>query len=101
MKVTIDFHGQAGKHTIHNPTTTTLGKKWICILNKNLSIIHPYFEEKENNNSMYSPEEQKYINKLISILRGNNDDKKIAVKTTLDALKRDIWDDSLRGGKRA
>ncbi|KKO21131.1 MAG: hypothetical protein BROFUL_00132 [Candidatus Brocadia fulgida] len=40
---------------------------------------------------MYTPEEQKYINKLISILRGNNDDKKIAVKTTLDALKRDIW----------
>lgn len=50
---------------------------------------------------MYSPEEQKYINKLMSILRGNNDDKKTAVKTTLDALKRDIWDDSLRGGKKA
>lgn len=50
---------------------------------------------------MYSPEAQKYINKLISILRGNNDDKKIAVKTTLDALKRDIWDDSLRGAKKS
>ena len=39
---------------------------------------------------MYTPDEQKYINKLISILRGNNDDKKVAVKITLDALKRDI-----------
>ena len=45
---------------------------------------------------MYTPEEQKYINKLIYILRGSNEDKKITIKTTLDALKRDIWDDSLR-----
>lgn len=72
----------------------------ICILKKNLSIMN-FLLKKEINNSMYSPEEQKYINKLMSILRGNNDDKKIAVKTTLDALKRDIWDDSLRGGKKA
>ncbi len=50
---------------------------------------------------MYTPDEQKYINKLISVLRGNNDDKKVAVKTILDALKRDIWDDSLRGAKKA
>ncbi|MDN3515167.1 MAG: hypothetical protein NG747_12310 [Candidatus Brocadia sp.] len=45
---------------------------------------------------MHTPEEQKYINKLMSILRGSNEDKKIAIKTTLDALKRDVWDDSLR-----
>lgn len=32
----------------------------------------------------------------MSILRGSNEDKKIAIKTTLDALKRDVWDDSLR-----
>lgn len=75
-------------------------EKWICILNKNLSIIPLLFKEKENDNSMYSPEEQKYINKLISVLRGNNDDKKITAKTILDALKRDIWDDSLRGAKK-
>ena len=49
---------------------------------------------------MYTPDEQKYINKLISILRGNNDDKKVAIKTILDTLKRDIWDDSLRGAKK-
>ncbi len=45
---------------------------------------------------MYTPEEQKYVNKLVSVLRGNNEDKKIAIKTTLDALKRDVWDDSFR-----
>lgn len=45
---------------------------------------------------MYTPEEQKYVNKLVSILRGNNDDKKTTIKTTLDALKRDVWDDSFR-----
>jgi len=48
---------------------------------------------------VYTPEEQKYINKLISILRGNNEDKKIAIRTILDTLKRDIWDDSLRETK--
>ncbi len=45
---------------------------------------------------VYSPEEQKYVDKLLYILRGNEEDKKTAIKINLDSLKRDVWDDSLR-----
>jgi hypothetical protein len=38
-------------------------------------------ESKEEN---YTPEEQEYINKLIYILRGKEEDKKTITKTTLD-----------------
>ncbi len=46
----------------------------------------------ETKEEVYSPEEQKYINKLIQILRGNEEDKKTAIKINLDSLKRDIWE---------
>lgn len=45
---------------------------------------------------IYSPEEQKYVDKLVYILRGNEEDKKTTIKTNLDSLKCDVWDDSLR-----
>lgn len=41
---------------------------------------------------VHSPEEQKYIHKLVQILRGNEEDKKTAIKINLDSLKRDIWE---------
>ncbi len=47
----------------------------------------------ETKEEVYSPEEQKYINKLIEILRGNEENKKITIKTNLDSLKRDVWED--------
>lgn len=89
---------QGNKALTHYPQQR---REKIDLHSQEKSEYNAFLTKKEINNSMYSPEEQKYINKLISILRGNNDDKKIAVKTTLDALKRDIWDDSLRGGKKA
>lgn len=46
------------------------------------------FEERK----IYSPEQQKYINKLIDILNGNDDHKKITITTMLDNLKRDTWE---------
>lgn len=52
-----------------------------------------------NLKKIYSPEEQKYIDKLIYILRGNVEDKKTTIKTNLDSLKRDPWDESFRKTK--
>lgn len=46
------------------------------------------YEEKK----VYTPEQQKYINKLIDILNSNDDHKKITITTMLDNLKRDIWE---------
>ncbi|MDE2216551.1 MAG: hypothetical protein KGJ87_05225 [Planctomycetota bacterium] len=50
------------------------------------------YEEKK----VYSPDKQKYIDKLIEILNGNDDQKKNAIITILDNLKRDAWNDSLK-----
>ncbi len=49
---------------------------------------------------IYSPEEQKYVDKLIHILRGNEEDKITTIKTNLDSLKRDIWKNSPRKTKQ-
>lgn len=49
---------------------------------------------------VYSPEEHKYIYKLVQILRGNEEDKKTTIKTNLDSLKRDVWEDSPRKTKQ-
>ena len=45
------------------------------------------YEEKK----VYTPEQQKYIDKLIDILNSNEKDKKITITTMLDNLKRDTW----------
>jgi len=45
------------------------------------------YEEKK----VYTPEQQKYIDKLIDILNSNEEDKKITITTMLDNLKRDTW----------
>ncbi|MBM2835670.1 MAG: hypothetical protein HW406_2831 [Candidatus Brocadiaceae bacterium] len=49
---------------------------------------------------VHSPEEQKYVDKLVQILRGNEEDKKTTIKTNLDSLKRDIWENSPRKTKQ-
>lgn len=41
---------------------------------------------------VYSPEEHKYVKKLIDILRSNDNSKIITTKNFLDLLKRDVWD---------
>jgi hypothetical protein len=41
---------------------------------------------------IYSPEEQKYVDKLIDILRSNDNSKIITTKNFLDLVKRDVWD---------
>ncbi|HHT9149389.1 MAG TPA: hypothetical protein ACFYEJ_10375 [Candidatus Wujingus californicus] len=41
---------------------------------------------------VYSPEEQKYVYKLIDILRSNDNSKIITTKNFLDLVKRDVWD---------
>ncbi len=45
------------------------------------------YEEKK----VYTPEQQKYIDKLIDILNSNEEDKKITITTMLVNLKRDTW----------
>ncbi len=45
------------------------------------------YEEKK----VYTPEQQKYIDKLIDILNSNEEDKKITITTMLDNLNRDTW----------
>lgn len=49
------------------------------------------FDEKK----VYSQEEQKYIDKIVSIIRNNDEQKKTTVTTMLDNLKRDVWNESL------
>jgi len=44
----------------------------------------------------YSPEEQKYVDKLIEILRSNDDTKITTTKNFLDFIKREVWNDSLK-----
>jgi transcriptional regulator with XRE-family HTH domain len=46
------------------------------------------YEEKK----VYTPEQQKYIDKLIDILNSNDEHKKITITTMLDNLKRDTWE---------
>ena len=41
---------------------------------------------------IYTPEQQKYIDKLIEILNSNDEEKKTTIKTMLNNLKRDAWD---------
>ena len=48
---------------------------------------------------VYSPEEQKYVYKLIDILRSNDNSKIITTKNFLDLVKRDVWDDSFKKAK--
>ncbi|WKZ14042.1 MAG: hypothetical protein QY317_08985 [Candidatus Jettenia caeni] len=54
------------------------------------------FDEKR----IYTTEEQKYIDKLVEILRSNDEQKITTVTTILDSLKRDVWNNSLREQKR-
>ena len=53
----------------------------------------------ESKEEIYTQEEQKYIKKLVQILRGNEEDKKTTIKTNLNSLKRNVWDDSFRKTK--
>lgn len=46
------------------------------------------YEEKK----VYTPEQQKYIDKLINILNNNDNHKKITITTMLDNLKQDTWE---------
>ncbi|OHB39912.1 MAG: hypothetical protein A2099_07960 [Planctomycetes bacterium GWF2_39_10] len=48
---------------------------------------------------IYSPEEQKYVDKLIDILRNNDNSKITTTKNFLDFIKRDVWKDSLKKTK--
>ena len=57
-------------------------------------------KEGESKEEIYTQEEQKYINKLVQILRGNEEDKKTTIKTNLDSLKRDVWKYSPRKTKQ-
>lgn len=52
-----------------------------------------------NEEKIYSTEEQKYINKLIDILRSNNNTKISTTKNFLDLIKRDVWNDSFSKAK--
>ena len=48
---------------------------------------------------VYSPEEQKYVDKLIDILRSNDNSKITTTKNFLDSIKRDVWEDPFRKTK--
>ena len=50
------------------------------------------YEEKK----IYTPEQQKYIDKLINILNSNEEDKKITITTMLDNLKQDTWNNDTK-----
>jgi len=45
-----------------------------------------------NERKIYTPEQQKYIDKLIEILNSNDEEKKTTIKTILDNLIRDTWE---------
>jgi len=45
-----------------------------------------------NEKKVYTPEQQKYIDKLIEILNGKDEGKKTTIKTILDNLIRDAWE---------
>ncbi|MBM4056508.1 MAG: hypothetical protein FJ264_17950 [Planctomycetes bacterium] len=45
-----------------------------------------------NKRKIYTPEQQKYIDKLIEILNGKDEGKKTTIKTILDNLIRDAWE---------
>ena len=47
----------------------------------------------------YSPEEQKYVDKLIDILRSNDNSKITTTKNFLDFIKRNVWEDSFKTTK--
>jgi hypothetical protein len=67
-----------------------------------ITVEELYTDKKggESKEETYTLEEQKYINKLIHILRGNEEDKKTTIKMNLDSLKRDVWEDSQKKPKR-
>lgn len=47
-----------------------------------------------------TPEQQKYIDKLIEIFNSNDEEKKTTVKIMLDNLKRDPWEHPQRKSKQ-
>ena len=53
------------------------------------------YDEKKS----YSPEEQKYVDKLIDILRSNDRSKITTTKNFLGLVKRDVWEDSFKETK--
>lgn len=54
------------------------------VLNITIEELYTGKKGSESKEENYTPEEQKYIDKLIYILRGKEEDKKTITKTTLD-----------------
>lgn len=54
------------------------------VLNVTIEELYTGKKRGESKEENYTPEEQKYIDKLIYILRGKEEDKKTITKTTLD-----------------
>lgn len=43
-----------------------------------------------------TPEEERYINKILDILRGSDEEAKITVRKMLDSIRRDAWTEAKR-----